>query len=109
MFPSTVQAASHRCLGRRSHVLLGGERLHADDLSLHDSTPLLALPVRGLIGVRAFNLRPAAGRVSRSCYGPGRSIRASRRALRLSPDETQKMVALVRRLKGRYTIILIEH
>jgi len=27
----------------------------------------------------------------------------------LSPDETQKMVALVRRLKGRYTIILIEH
>jgi branched-chain amino acid transport system ATP-binding protein len=27
----------------------------------------------------------------------------------LSPDETQRMVALVRRLKGRYTIILIEH
>jgi len=27
----------------------------------------------------------------------------------LSPDETQKMVALVRRLKGRYNIILIEH
>jgi branched-chain amino acid transport system ATP-binding protein len=27
----------------------------------------------------------------------------------LSPDETQKMVALVRRLKGRYTIVLIEH
>src|SRR5256886_12193410 len=27
----------------------------------------------------------------------------------LSPDETQKMVALVRTLKGRYTIILIEH
>ena len=27
----------------------------------------------------------------------------------LSPDETQKMVALVRKLKGRYTIILIEH
>ena len=27
----------------------------------------------------------------------------------LSPDETQRMVELVRRLKGRYTIILIEH
>jgi len=27
----------------------------------------------------------------------------------LSPDETQKMVALVRKLKERYTIILIEH
>ena len=27
----------------------------------------------------------------------------------LSPDETKKMVALVRRLKGRYTIVLIEH
>jgi branched-chain amino acid transport system ATP-binding protein len=27
----------------------------------------------------------------------------------LSPDETQKMVALVRQLKGRYTILLIEH
>jgi branched-chain amino acid transport system ATP-binding protein len=27
----------------------------------------------------------------------------------LSPDETQKMVALVRALKGRYTIVLIEH
>ncbi len=27
----------------------------------------------------------------------------------LSPDETQKMVTLVRALKGRYTIILIEH
>jgi branched-chain amino acid transport system ATP-binding protein len=27
----------------------------------------------------------------------------------LSPDETSKMVALVRTLKGRYTIILIEH
>jgi len=27
----------------------------------------------------------------------------------LSPDETQKMVALVRKLKGRYTMILIEH
>jgi len=27
----------------------------------------------------------------------------------LSPDETKKMVALVRKLKGRYTIILIEH
>ena len=27
----------------------------------------------------------------------------------LSPDETQKMVALVQKLKGRYTIILIEH
>jgi branched-chain amino acid transport system ATP-binding protein len=27
----------------------------------------------------------------------------------LSPDETRKMVALVRTLKGRYTILLIEH
>ena len=27
----------------------------------------------------------------------------------LSPDETQKMVALVKKLKGRYTIVLIEH
>ncbi|MBI5628488.1 MAG: ABC transporter ATP-binding protein, partial [Candidatus Rokubacteria bacterium] len=27
----------------------------------------------------------------------------------LSPDETQKMVTLVRTLKGRYTVILIEH
>src|SRR5207247_2327335 len=27
----------------------------------------------------------------------------------LSPDETQKMVTLVRALKGRYTIVLIEH
>mgnify|MGYP001604058625 CR=1 FL=1 len=27
----------------------------------------------------------------------------------LAPDETQKMVALVRGLKGRYTIVLIEH
>jgi branched-chain amino acid transport system ATP-binding protein len=27
----------------------------------------------------------------------------------LSPDETQKMVMLVRKLKGRYTILLIEH
>ena len=27
----------------------------------------------------------------------------------LSPDETQKMVALVKTLKGRYTIVLIEH
>ena len=27
----------------------------------------------------------------------------------LSPDETRKMVALVRALKGRYTIVLIEH
>ena len=27
----------------------------------------------------------------------------------LSPDETRKMVALVRTLKGRYTIVLIEH
>ncbi len=27
----------------------------------------------------------------------------------LSPDETRKMVALVRRLKARYTIVLIEH
>ena len=27
----------------------------------------------------------------------------------LSPDETQRMVALVQKLKGRYTIILIEH
>ena len=27
----------------------------------------------------------------------------------LSPDETQKMVTLVRELKGRYTIVLIEH
>ena len=27
----------------------------------------------------------------------------------LSPDETQKMVTLVRGLKGRYTIVLIEH
>ncbi len=27
----------------------------------------------------------------------------------LSPDETQRMVALVRGLKGRYTIVLIEH
>ena len=27
----------------------------------------------------------------------------------LSPDETRKMVALVRSLKGRYTIVLIEH
>ena len=27
----------------------------------------------------------------------------------LSPEETRKMVALVRALKGRYTIVLIEH
>jgi branched-chain amino acid transport system ATP-binding protein len=27
----------------------------------------------------------------------------------LSPDETQKMVTLVQKLKGRYTIVLIEH
>ena len=27
----------------------------------------------------------------------------------LSADETRKMVALVRALKGRYTIVLIEH
>ena len=27
----------------------------------------------------------------------------------LSPDETQRMVALVQKLKGRYTIVLIEH
>ena len=27
----------------------------------------------------------------------------------LSPDETQKMVTLVRKLKGRYAVILIEH
>ncbi len=27
----------------------------------------------------------------------------------LSPDETRKMVSLVRGLKGRYTIVLIEH
>jgi branched-chain amino acid transport system ATP-binding protein len=27
----------------------------------------------------------------------------------LSPDETRKMVSLVRTLKGRYTIVLIEH
>jgi branched-chain amino acid transport system ATP-binding protein len=27
----------------------------------------------------------------------------------LSPDETQKMVALVQKLKRRYTILLIEH
>jgi branched-chain amino acid transport system ATP-binding protein len=27
----------------------------------------------------------------------------------LSPDETRKMVALVRKLKGRYTVLLIEH
>jgi branched-chain amino acid transport system ATP-binding protein len=27
----------------------------------------------------------------------------------LSPDETQKMVALVQKLKGRFTILLIEH
>lgn len=27
----------------------------------------------------------------------------------LSPDETQRMVGLVRELKGRYTIVLIEH
>ncbi len=27
----------------------------------------------------------------------------------LSPDETKKMIALVRGLKGRYTIVLIEH
>ncbi len=27
----------------------------------------------------------------------------------LSPDETRRMVALVRQLKGRYTIVLIEH
>jgi branched-chain amino acid transport system ATP-binding protein len=27
----------------------------------------------------------------------------------LSPDETKKMVTLVRKLKGRYTILLIEH
>jgi branched-chain amino acid transport system ATP-binding protein len=27
----------------------------------------------------------------------------------LSPDETRKMVALVQTLKGRYTILLIEH
>ena len=27
----------------------------------------------------------------------------------LAPDETKKMVVLVRKLKGRYTIILIEH
>jgi branched-chain amino acid transport system ATP-binding protein len=27
----------------------------------------------------------------------------------LSPEETRRMVALVRTLKGRYTIVLIEH
>jgi branched-chain amino acid transport system ATP-binding protein len=27
----------------------------------------------------------------------------------LSPEETRRMVALVRSLKGRYTIVLIEH
>ena len=27
----------------------------------------------------------------------------------LSPEETRKMVSLVRTLKGRYTIVLIEH
>ena len=27
----------------------------------------------------------------------------------LSPDETRRMVGLVRGLKGRYTIVLIEH
>ncbi|MFN2644921.1 MAG: ABC transporter ATP-binding protein, partial [Burkholderiales bacterium] len=27
----------------------------------------------------------------------------------LSPEETRRMVALVRQLKGRYTIVLIEH
>jgi len=38
-----------------------------------------------------------------------RVLRLDERAAGISPEETRRMVALVRSLKGRYTIVLIEH
>src|SRR5437762_1787835 len=64
-----------------------------------------------------FNLltgtyRPSSGRI----LFDGRDITATPRVLLLdepaaglAPEETKRLVALVRALKGRYTIVLIEH
>ena len=81
-------------LTRRAHEVLGevglGEKasLPAREIS-HGEQRQLELAIALAAAPRLLLLdEPAAG---------------------LSPDETQKMVTLVRKLKGRYTIILIEH
>ncbi len=86
-----------------------------------DRYPGLAEQARAVLG--EVGLLEQAGRPARELsHGEQRQLElaialaASPRLLLLdepaaglSPDETQKMVALVRRFKGRYTIVLIEH
>jgi len=82
-----------------------------------------ALTQKALAALKDVGLDAKAGRPAREIsHGEQRQLElaialaASPRLLLLdepaaglSPDETQKMVALVRRLKVRYTIVLIEH
>jgi len=51
---------------------------------------------------------PARAR-HRARRGAARGSCLDEPAAGLSPEETKKLVALVRALKGRYTIVLIEH
>jgi branched-chain amino acid transport system ATP-binding protein len=77
-----------------------------------------ALVVLGEVGLEAKAARPAREishgeqrqlELAIALAAAPRLLLLDEPAAGLSPDETQKMVALVRGLKGRYTIVLIEH
>jgi branched-chain amino acid transport system ATP-binding protein len=77
-----------------------------------------ALVVLGEVGLAAKAARPAREishgeqrqlELAIALAAAPRLLLLDEPAAGLSPDETQKMVALVRALKGRYTIVLIEH
>jgi branched-chain amino acid transport system ATP-binding protein len=77
-----------------------------------------ALVVLGEVGLAAKAARPAREishgeqrqlELAIALAAAPRLLLLDEPAAGLSPDETQKMVALVRGLKGRYTIVLIEH
>jgi branched-chain amino acid transport system ATP-binding protein len=77
-----------------------------------------ALVVLGEVGLEAKAARPAREishgeqrqlELAIALAAAPRLLLLDEPAAGLSPDETQKMVALVRALKGRYTIVLIEH
>ena len=77
-----------------------------------------ALVVLGEVGLEAKAARPAREishgeqrqlELAIALAASPRLLLLDEPAAGLSPDETRKMVALVRALKGRYTIVLIEH
>jgi branched-chain amino acid transport system ATP-binding protein len=77
-----------------------------------------ALVVLGEVGLEAKAARPAREishgeqrqlELAIALAASPRLLLLDEPAAGLSPDETRRMVALVRALKGRYTIVLIEH